>query len=81
LTALGPLIVPTVVLQVQRSVVGRLMADPAFAQKLLIEQFITVAASLTWEASQRRERFWKEFDLVAINTLCLQAANASLVGS
>lgn len=56
------------------------MADPAFAQKLLIEQFITVAASLTWEASQRRERFWKEFDLVAINTLCLQAGNASLVG-
>lgn len=64
---------------IQRSVVGRLMADPAFAQKLFIEQFITLAASLTWEASQRRERFWQELDLVAINTLCLQAANASLV--
>lgn len=59
--------------------VGRLMADPAFAQKLLIEEAITVCASLGWELQQRRKRFGRELDFVAINTLCLAAATGALV--
>ena len=65
--------------QVVRGVVGRLMADPAFAQKLLIEEAITVCASLGWELQQRRKRFGRELDFVAINTLCLAAATGALV--
>ena len=55
------------------------MADPAFMQKLAIEQLITLGGSLYWETRARGERFWKELDLVAINTLSLQAANMALV--
>ncbi|KAK9826747.1 hypothetical protein WJX81_004762 [Elliptochloris bilobata] len=65
--------------QVARGVVGRLMADPAFAQKLLIEEAITICASLSWELQQRRERFGRELDFVAINTLSLAAATGALV--
>lgn len=64
---------------VSREVVGRLMADPAFMQKLFLEQMITIATSITYEAQVRGERFWKELDLVAINTLSLAAANAAVV--
>jgi hypothetical protein len=64
---------------VSRNVVGRLMADPAFMQKLALEQMITIGASLVYEARVRGERFWKEFDLVAVNTLSLAAANAAVV--
>jgi hypothetical protein len=65
--------------EVSRGVVGRLMADPAFFQKLVIEEAITIGSSLYWEARQRGDRFYKELDFVAINTLCLAASTASLV--
>ncbi|KAI8113237.1 hypothetical protein M9435_003241 [Picochlorum sp. BPE23] len=64
---------------VSRNVVGRLMADPAFMQKLALEQMITIGASLVYEARVRGEKFWKEIDLVAVNTLSLAAANAAVV--
>lgn len=64
---------------VSREVVGRLMADPAFMQKLALEQVITISASLMYEARIRGENFWKEFDLVALNTFSLAAANAAVV--
>jgi hypothetical protein len=62
-----------------REVVGRLMADPAFVQKLVLEQMITVGSTLVYEAKVRGDRFWSELDLVASNVLCLSAANAALV--
>lgn len=62
-----------------RGVVGRVMADPAFMQKVAIEQMITVVGSLYWEYRARGERFWKELDLVAIDTVTLQAANLAAV--
>jgi len=65
--------------EVSREVVGRLMADPAFMQKMLLEQMITISASLIYEARVRGENFWKELDLVAMNTLTLSAANAAVV--
>lgn len=37
-------------LQVSREVVGRLMADPAFMQKLVLEQMIVIATNLAYEA-------------------------------
>ncbi|KAL0019123.1 hypothetical protein WJX79_002154 [Trebouxia sp. C0005] len=66
---------------VSRGVVGRLMADPAFVQKMLVEQVISISSSLAWEARQRGENFTKELDLVAINTLQFSIGNraASLV--
>jgi hypothetical protein len=66
---------------VSRGLVGRMMADPAFMQKLIMESCITAGGSLLWEAQQRGDRFSKELDLVAINTLSLLAANAALVWS
>ena len=56
-----------------------MMADPAFVQKLLMESVICTGSSLLWEAQQRGERFSRELDLVAINTLSLLAANVALV--
>ncbi|KAK9816670.1 hypothetical protein WJX72_003527 [[Myrmecia] bisecta] len=64
---------------VSRGVVGRLMADPAFVQKMLMEQLITIGSSLYWEVRQRGENFHKELDFVAINTLSLAAATGAMV--
>ena len=47
------------VLQLSRGLVGRMMADPAFLQKLVMEQTITIGSSLWWEAQQRGDRFSK----------------------
>ena len=66
-------------LQVSRGLVGRLMADPAFAYKAAFEELCTVGSSLWWEYSQRQDRFFKEFDLVCINTASAAAATAGLV--
>mmetsp|Transcript_32029 Transcript_32029/g.57353 ORF Transcript_32029/g.57353 Transcript_32029/m.57353 type:complete len:519 (-) Transcript_32029:153-1709(-) len=62
-----------------REFIGRLMADPAFAQKMLIEQTITAGGSLFVEWRQRGDNFVKELDYVLLNTLTLCAANAALV--
>lgn len=35
-------------------VVGRLMADPAFMQKMVLEQMITISCSLIYEAQVSR---------------------------
>lgn len=66
-------------MQVARDIVGRLMADPAFVQKMAIEQILTVLFNVKWEMEQRRERFWKELDLVAINTTSLMLSTGGLV--
>lgn len=55
------------------------MADPAFAQKMVIEQVIAVSSSLIWEARQRGENFTKELDLALINTVSIAASTAALV--
>ena len=65
--------------QVSQGVVGRLMADPAFVQKMVVEQIISVGSSLAWEARQRGNNFVKELDLVAINTLSVAASTGALV--
>ena len=52
------------------------MADPAFMQKLVLEQMITVSSSLIYEAKDRGGRFWQELDLVAVNVMRLSAGEA-----
>ena len=64
-------------LQIARGFVGRLMADPAFAQKLAMESLFTVGTSLAWEYSQRGDRFLRELDLATINTVSLVAATGA----
>jgi len=59
-----------------RAFVGRLMGDPAFLVKMSVEQAFTAAASVAYEYQQRGDRFTKELDLVAANTLTLMATNA-----
>lgn len=66
-------------LQAARGVVGRLMADPAFMQKLVIEEFVTAALSVLYESQQRGDRFLKELDLVALNTVSLMGATGAMV--
>lgn len=69
---------PSPPLQWARDFVGRLMADPAFVQKLVIEQILAAAASLYYEYQARGgENFKKELDLVAINTLGMMAATGA----
>lgn len=65
--------------QLARDIVGRMMADPAFIHKLAIEETLTICTALVWEVRQRRERFVKELDFVAINTVSLAAATGALV--
>jgi len=61
--------------RVSRDVVGRLMADPAFLQKVGFEQAFAAFGSLRWEYEARGgDRFWRELDLVAVDTLSVCAA-------
>lgn len=62
-----------------REFVGRLMADPAFVQKLFIEQVLAATSSIAYEWHVRGENFKKELDLVAINTVGLMAGTAATV--
>jgi len=63
----------------QRELVGRLMADPAFVQKMMVDQAVCVGVSLSFEAAQRGDRFMKELDLVAANTLSMSVAHGTLM--
>eukprot|EP00850_Spirogloea_muscicola_P003868 SM000016S01856 [mRNA] locus=s16:284352:287208:- [translate_table: standard] len=62
-----------------RAIIGRMMADPAFMQKVLIEQFITIGSGMYWEYKKRGRRLREEWDLAAVNVLTLAACNAAIV--
>lgn len=66
-------------ISMSRAFVGRLMADPAFCHKLIMENLLTLGFSLMYEMKMRGQRFMKEWDLVAINTVGLMAATTSVV--
>ena len=55
------------------------MADPGFAQKLVMESLIAASASLLYEVRARGDRFKQEVDLAAINSVGLAAATAATV--
>lgn len=64
-----------------RAFVGRLMADPSFVMKLGVEQVITLASGIAYEAQQRGSKLGKEADLAAVNVAGLLALNAAVVWS
>lgn len=66
-------------MQWARDFVGRLMADPAFVQKMVLESTIAACASLWYEYRARGERFKDELDLVLINTMGMAAATGATV--
>lgn len=62
-----------------RSFVGRLMADPAFIQKLAFEQIVAFSSSMFYEWRVRGENFKKEIDLALINSIGMMAAVGATV--
>ncbi|KAL5704276.1 hypothetical protein ACHQM5_022726 [Ranunculus cassubicifolius] len=64
-----------------RAFIGRMIADPAFLYKLLLEQVATIGSSVWWEVKNRKERIKQEWDLALINVLTASACNAIVVYS
>ncbi|KAL6329286.1 hypothetical protein AAG906_015490 [Vitis piasezkii] len=58
-----------------------MIADPAFAYRLLLEQVTTIGCSVWWELKNRKERIKQEWDLALINVLTVSACNALVVWS
>ncbi|PHT41500.1 hypothetical protein CQW23_20354 [Capsicum baccatum] len=57
---------------------GRKIADPAFLNKLLLEQATTIGCSVWWEVKNRKERIKQEWDLALLNVLTATACNAAV---
>ncbi|XP_010272809.1 PREDICTED: protein RETICULATA-RELATED 1, chloroplastic-like [Nelumbo nucifera] len=66
---------------VSREFIGRMIADPAFLYKLLLEQATTIGCSVWWELKNRKERIKQEWDLALLNVLTVSACNAIVVWS
>ncbi|KAL0454436.1 UNVERIFIED_CONTAM: hypothetical protein Slati_0782800 [Sesamum latifolium] len=64
-----------------RAFIGRMIADPAFLYRLLLEQAATIGCSVWWEIKNRGERIKKEWDLALINVLTATTCNAIVVWS
>ncbi|KAG8364082.1 hypothetical protein BUALT_Bualt19G0089300 [Buddleja alternifolia] len=64
-----------------RAFIGRMIADPAFLSRLLLEQATTIGCSVWWEIKNRKERIKEEWDLALINVLTVTACNAIVVWS
>ncbi|KAL0856285.1 hypothetical protein Bca101_061438 [Brassica carinata] len=62
-----------------RAFVGRMLADPSFLYRLLLEQAATVGCSVWWEVKTRKNRIKEEWDLALINVLTVSACNAAAV--
>ncbi|KAJ3701685.1 hypothetical protein LUZ61_005390 [Rhynchospora tenuis] len=66
---------------ISRAFVGRIIADPAFLYKLLLESAATVATTTLWELRNRKDRIKEEWDLALTNILTATACNAFVVWS
>ncbi|KAI7726803.1 hypothetical protein M8C21_021027, partial [Ambrosia artemisiifolia] len=64
-----------------RGFIGRMIADPAFLYRFLLEQAATIGSSVLWEVKNRKERIKEEWDLALINVLTVTACNAAVVWS
>ncbi|CAL5438834.1 unnamed protein product [Camellia sinensis] len=63
-----------------RAFIGRMIADPAFLYRLLLEQAATVGFSVWLELKNRKEKWIKqEWDLALVNVLTVTACNAVVV--
>ncbi|EEF30956.1 conserved hypothetical protein [Ricinus communis] len=66
---------------ISRAFIGRMIADPAFLYRLLLEQAATVGCSVWWELKNRKDRIKQEWDLALVNVLTASACNAIVVWS
>ncbi|KAJ0977330.1 hypothetical protein J5N97_012804 [Dioscorea zingiberensis] len=64
-----------------RAFIGRMIADPSFLYKLLLEQIATISCSVWWELNNRKDRIKQEWDLALVNILTVSACNAFVVWS
>jgi len=62
-----------------RGLVGRLMADPALAQKAAVDALGSAALALWWEGKQRGDCFAEEMDIALANSCIVGALSAALV--
>ncbi|EPS60635.1 hypothetical protein M569_14164, partial [Genlisea aurea] len=62
-----------------RAFIGRMMADPAFLYKLLLEQAATIGCSVWWEVKNRKDRIKQEWHLALVNTLTVTICNSIVV--
>ncbi|CAL5377828.1 unnamed protein product [Camellia sinensis] len=60
---------------------ARMIADPAFLYRFLMEQAATIGCSVWWELENRKGRIKQEWDLALINVLTVTACNAIVVWS
>ncbi|XP_052205373.1 protein RETICULATA-RELATED 1, chloroplastic [Diospyros lotus] len=67
--------------EMSRAFIGRMIADPAFLYRLLLEQAATIGCSVWSELKNRKERIKQEWDLALINVLTVTACNAIVVWS
>ncbi|KAL0412732.1 UNVERIFIED_CONTAM: hypothetical protein Sradi_1474900 [Sesamum radiatum] len=67
--------------ELSRAFIGRMIADPAFLYRLLLEQAATIGCSVWWEIKSRGERIKQEWDLALINVLTAMTCNAIVVWS
>ncbi|KAF3776099.1 RETICULATA-RELATED 1 protein [Nymphaea thermarum] len=66
---------------VSRAFIGRMLADPSFLWKMVLEQVSTIGCTAWWEIQNRKGRLKKEWDLALINILTVSACNAVVVWS
>ncbi|PQQ09772.1 protein RETICULATA-RELATED 1 chloroplastic [Prunus yedoensis var. nudiflora] len=59
----------------------KMLADPAFLYRFLLEQAATIGSSVWWELKNRKGRIKQEWDLALINVLTVTACNAIVVWS
>ncbi|CAH9130697.1 unnamed protein product [Cuscuta epithymum] len=64
-----------------RGFIGRMIADPSFLYKLLLEQAATIGCSVWHEVKNRKERIKEEWDLALVNVLTVTACNAIAIWS
>ncbi|MBA0755150.1 hypothetical protein Gogos_021225 [Gossypium gossypioides] len=64
-----------------RAFIGRMLADPAFLYRLILEEAATIGSSVWWEVKNRKDRIKQEWDLALMNVLTVAACNALVVWS
>lgn len=64
-----------------RAFIGRMISDPSFLYKLLLEQAAIIGSTVWWELKNRKGRIKEEWDLALINVVTVAACNAFIVWS
>eukprot|EP00252_Welwitschia_mirabilis_P022413 TRINITY_DN605_c0_g1_i1.p1 TRINITY_DN605_c0_g1~~TRINITY_DN605_c0_g1_i1.p1 ORF type:complete len:523 (-),score=100.29 TRINITY_DN605_c0_g1_i1:379-1947(-) len=66
---------------VSREFLGRMIADPGFLHKLVLEQATTIGFTTWWEIYNRQDRIKQEWHLALLNVLTASTCNAVIVWS